>query len=112
MLWEGDRLTYIRSSGNFIHFTFFDREWSDQYYPSMRFVQWIRLLKRFPRVDRAEVRYPPSLKIDWLPNIYHRRNQQHPKVARKERVKKKKRRLKVSQQRKRAATKSVFLSGS
>ncbi|KAL6076876.1 hypothetical protein QOT17_002574 [Balamuthia mandrillaris] len=47
------RIRLVGIGGNFIHFTFFDKEGSDSFYPSMRFVQWIRLLQRFPKDKRG-----------------------------------------------------------
>lgn len=54
------RVRLVGIGGNFIHFTFFDREGSDAFYPSMRFTQWVRLLQRFapppPALDEPKAK--------------------------------------------------------
>jgi hypothetical protein len=50
----------VPRAGNFIHFTFFDKEGTDAFYPSMRFTQWVRLLQRFAPPLPTLVHAPPN----------------------------------------------------
>jgi predicted phosphodiesterase len=49
-----DWVQLVGIGGNFIPWTFFDRQRSRTFYPQMNFLQWIQLLKHFPEKTRNQ----------------------------------------------------------